>query len=183
MSPEVYQRALEAAVKEYECTLTDRAALDTRIAQLQQTIGTLNKLCGHTPTLAFGLTDACRLVLKSAHGPVTAVEIRDRLRAFGFDLDKYVNALAGIHTVLKRLEEAGDVARLDDAESARFTYQFVGSRMIASYVPPAERPGRGPAAGWVMPRPTGVGLCPAKDQPKLARVAKTGRPGVKPTRP
>jgi hypothetical protein len=41
--------------------------------------------------------------------------------------------------VLKRLEESGDVARKDDAASLRFTYQFVGRRMIASYVPPAAK--------------------------------------------
>jgi hypothetical protein len=35
--------------------------------------------------------------------------VRDRLQAFGFDLSKYANDLAAIHTILKRLNEAGEL--------------------------------------------------------------------------
>jgi hypothetical protein len=56
-----------------------------------------------------GLTDACRLIVRGAGLPVTPTEIRDRLHAFGFDLSKYSNELAAIHTILKRLNEAGEL--------------------------------------------------------------------------
>jgi hypothetical protein len=119
-----YQRALDAALRELEQALADRAALETRIAQLHETVGTLTRLCGFTPTVPFGLTDACRMALRCAAGPMTAIEMRNRLDATGFDLTRYANALAAIHTVLKRLVDAGEASAVDADESSRLAYAF-----------------------------------------------------------
>ena len=105
-----YKRALEAACREQESLLQQRAELDTRIAQLTQSIGNLTRLCGYVPTVALGLTDACRMVLRAAGHPLTAVEVRAQLEAMGIDLRKYSSDLAAIHTILKRLRESGEVA-------------------------------------------------------------------------
>jgi len=109
VSTEQYRRALQAAVREYQLLSDQRRDLDARLAQLAQTIGTLNRLCGIAPTVEWGLTGACRVVLKGAGRAMTPIEVRERLAAIGFDLDKYSNSLAAIHTVLKRLHEAGEV--------------------------------------------------------------------------
>jgi hypothetical protein len=103
-----YRRALDAAMREYEMLGRQRAEIDERIAQLAQTIGSLSRLCNLTPTVPFGLTDACRVVLKAAGHPLTATEVRAQLDAMGFDLTRYSNDLSSIHTVLKRLNEAGE---------------------------------------------------------------------------
>lgn len=103
-----YRRALDAAVREYEALGAQRRAIDERLAQLAQTIGTLNRLCGYVPTVPWGLTDACRLVLRNAGSAMTPTDVRDRLAAIGFDMSRYANGLAAIHTVLKRLRAAGD---------------------------------------------------------------------------
>lgn len=103
-----YRRALDAAVREYENLGRQRAEIDQRLAQLTQTIGTLMRLCNLTPTVQLGLTDAVRLVLKGAGHPLAATEVRDQLQAMGFDVARYANDLASIHTVLKRLTESGD---------------------------------------------------------------------------
>ena len=42
-------------------------------------------------------------------GVETIGQVRDRLLAIGFDLSKYSSELAAIHTVLKRLNEAGEL--------------------------------------------------------------------------
>lgn len=105
---EDYRRALDAALREYETLGQQRAAMDERLAQLAQTIGTLMRLCHLTPTVPFGLTEACRIVLKAAGHPLTATEVRAQLQAMGFDLSRYASDLAAIHTVLKRLNEAGE---------------------------------------------------------------------------
>ena len=105
-----YRRALDAAIKEYEALGTERREIDKRLTELAQTIGTLSRLCGLTPTVPWGLTDACRVILRSGL-PMTALDVRDRLQAIGFDLSKYSSELAAIHTVLKRLNESGE-ARL-----------------------------------------------------------------------
>jgi hypothetical protein len=103
-----YRRALDAALREYETLGQQRAAIDDRLAQLAQTIGALMRLCNLTPTVPFGLTDACRVVLKAAGHPLTAIEARLQLQAMGFDLSRYASDMAAIHTVLKRLTEAGE---------------------------------------------------------------------------
>ncbi len=140
-----YRRALDAAVKDYERAMADRAALDARIAQLHETIRTLTKLCGFTPTVPFGLTDACRLVLRNAGTPLTAVQVRERLTAMGFDHEKYANGLAAIHTVLKRLQESGEAALAAQDDVTRHAYEFLGSGIVASRVgpQPAIRAARG----------------------------------------
>jgi hypothetical protein len=109
VSDESYRRALEDALREYEQILQQRAELDVRRAQLLQTIGTLSRLCKLVPTVPLGLTDACRMALRAAGHPLTAAEIRDHLGAMGFEWSAYSNPLASIHTVLKRLQQAGEV--------------------------------------------------------------------------
>jgi hypothetical protein len=118
-----YRQALEAAVREYEELGRQRQDIDKRLAQLAQTIGSLNRLCGFTANVFWGLTDACRVVLRNAGHPMTPTEMRDRLEAIGLDLSKYSSSLSAIHTVIKRLVQAQEV-RLVELESGRFAYEW-----------------------------------------------------------
>lgn len=111
MTTDDYRRALDAAIREYESLGQQRQDIDKRLSELAQTISTLSRLCGLTPTVPWGLTDACRVVLRSGL-PMTPMDVRERLLAIGFDLSKYSNELAGIHTVLKRLNESGELRHL-----------------------------------------------------------------------
>jgi hypothetical protein len=108
MTTEDYRRALEAATREYEELGARRQAIDKRLAELAQTIGTLSKLIGLTPTVPLGLTDAVRMIMRGGV-PMTPVEVRDRLHAIGFDMEKYANDIAAVHTILKRLNESGEL--------------------------------------------------------------------------
>jgi hypothetical protein len=110
VTTEDYRRALATAIREYEALGQQRQDIDRRLAEVMQTIGTLSRLCGLVPTVPIGLTDACRMVVRGAGVPVTSAEVRQRLQAIGFDLSRYVNDLAAIHTILKRLNEAGRTA-------------------------------------------------------------------------
>lgn len=124
MTMDDYRRALDAALREYEAAAAQRAALDERLAQLAHTVGSLMRLCGQTPTVSWGLTDACRMALKAAGHPLTALEVRAQLAAMGFDLTRYTNDLAAIHTVLKRLTDSGEarfVPRLYDKPAYEWT--------------------------------------------------------------
>ena len=113
MAPDEYRQALNAAIREYEALGAQRREIDDRLAQLAQTIGTLNRLCGFVSSVPWGLTDACRVVLKNAGKAMTPTEVRDRLEAIGVDLSKYTNSLATVHTVLKRLNQAQEVLLVD----------------------------------------------------------------------
>jgi hypothetical protein len=155
MSKDDYRRALDAAVREYEKLWADHAALESRLSQLKHSIAALTKLCGYEPTVPLGLTDACRLVLRNATQSLTAREVRDRLASIGVDLEKHSNPLASIHTVLKRLHEAGELAERDrDEPSARTAYVFASPVHGVS------------GAGTSKRRITGEGLCPPKDRKK-----------------
>ena len=118
----------------------------------------MTKLCGFEPTVQFGLTDACRMVLRNANQPLTALEIRDRLIAIGLDMDRYSNALASIHTVLKRMHEAGELVERDRAMETdpKTAYAYVARGIPFSI---------GKLRPWSK-RPTGEGLCPPKDRKK-----------------
>jgi hypothetical protein len=103
-----YRSALAAAIKEYEALGEQRTRIDSRLAQLAQTMGTLSRLLGLTPTVPMSITDAIRLAMR-AGVPMTPLEVRERLLAIGVDLSTYANDLAVIHTVLKRLKESGEL--------------------------------------------------------------------------
>jgi hypothetical protein len=112
MVADKYRQALRETIHEYEALARQRAEIDGRMARLIQAIGSLSRLCNLTPTVSFGLTDACRMALKAAGHPLTVTEIRMQLEAMGFDLSRYSNPQASIHIVLKRLCRA---------EEAKFT--------------------------------------------------------------
>jgi len=134
VSTEDYRRAFDAAVREYERLSAEHEATARRLGQLQESIRTLSKLCGYEPTVPLGLTDACRLVLRSASKPMTAPEVRDRLQAIGLDLDKYANGLGAVHTVLKRLTESGHLEALPHDETARTAYALLSSGIFPSRI-------------------------------------------------
>ena len=109
MSNEEYLKAFEAATREMESLMQQRADLEQRILHLRQTLVSLSHLCGLTPTVSWGMTDGVRFILRRAQRPLTAIDVRDELANWGFDVSKYVNDLSAIHTVLKRLNKAGEI--------------------------------------------------------------------------
>jgi hypothetical protein len=124
MTKEDYRAALDAAIREYEALGREKGAIDDRLAQLGQTIGTLTRLLGLTPTVPLGLTDACRMILR--HGePMTPVDVRDRLTSIGIDMSKYANDLAAVHTILKRLNSSGELRFLPGTPGS---HQYVWNR-------------------------------------------------------
>jgi hypothetical protein len=132
MSRDEYLRALEAASREYEQLAAERHRLDARLSELAQTIGTLCRLCGLVPTVPWGLTDACRTVVRTAASPMTAADVRDRLAVIGYDLGIYANALAAIHTTLKRLTEAGELRIGPAAGSGKAGYVWLRGPNVAT---------------------------------------------------
>ena len=130
MTSENYRTALSSAIKEYEALGEQRRDIDTRLAQLAQTIGTLSKLLGLTPTVPLGLTDAVRLALR-AGVPMTPMDVRDRLTSMGVDLSIYSSDLAVIHTVLRRLNESGEIRLIPRADKKHAYLWAAPPRVLA----------------------------------------------------
>ena len=130
MNEDAYKRALRDALRELTELGRKSAEIDERRAQLVQTIAHLSRLCGVKPSVPWGITDACRMVLRAAGRPLTPSEIRGQLEAMGFDVSRYSNQLAPIHTVLKRLHGAGE-AEVRAAADDKPGYVWKGT----SYVP------------------------------------------------
>jgi hypothetical protein len=118
-----YRAALSAAIAEYEKLGDERRRLDDRLSQLAQTISALSRLLGLTPTQPFGLTDACRVVYRNAGIPLSPTEVRERLRTIGMDLSTYSNEMSAIHTVLKRLHEAGELRAIAAPQKHLYVWQ------------------------------------------------------------
>jgi hypothetical protein len=133
MSEDFYMQTLDKAMLELTEVMgqreeldSQRDELDTRIAKLRDGIFGLTPLCGKTKDeitalrpdlfpdlirLDVGFTEAVRKILEgNATEYLTPVQVRNELRRKGFDLSKYTNPLASIHTILKRLQDGGKVA-------------------------------------------------------------------------
>ena len=149
-----YRAALDAAITEYESLGDQRRTIDRRLAELAQTIGTLSRLIGLVPTVPLGLTDACRLVLRGGL-PMTPVEVRDRLLGIGVDLSVYANDLSAIHTVLKRLNEAGEIRLIPrDAGKSAYLWQTPPTAIAISPETAAHIRAHGPFHNAAKPKRT-----------------------------
>jgi len=124
MSTDDYVKAFEAATREMESLMQQRADLDQRILHLRQTLVSLSHLCGFTPTVSWGMTDGVRFILRRAERPMSAIDVRDELANWGFDMAKYANDLSAIHTVLKRLNKAGEI-RLVPRAAGSHAYEWM----------------------------------------------------------
>ena len=129
--PEAYKAALNEAKRDLATCIAElgdvqvrEVILDARIFELRQTIASLAKLCGeeYVEEDELGLTDAVRLALKTANQNMTPQTVRARLMSMGFDVRKYGNLLAAIHTVLKRL-----VAKNQAREAGNGVYSWIGA--------------------------------------------------------
>lgn len=80
--------------------------LEDQIIGLQQTASGLAKTLKE-PYVAedeLGLTEAIRRAFKQNENKnFTALEVKDELENMGYDLSRYGNAMASIHSVLKRI--------------------------------------------------------------------------------
>jgi hypothetical protein len=131
MTETSYKRTYKLAIDELTKLMEQYEDLEGQMETLRRRINTVRRgvygvaaLCGVNPEKEYpdlfprtlssdtGFTDAIRQVLKSKgkFAYFTPVGVRDELKTMGFDLSKYKNPLASIHTTLKRLETRGQVA-------------------------------------------------------------------------
>lgn len=127
MAKHTYKEAYETAKLELLQYLEKRSQLDQKIRTLRQSIRPLGELCGADPaeidklllTKGFvieppmGFTNAIRRLFRVRSTPLTPPEIRADLLKIGIGQDQ-VNLLSSIHTVLRRMVEAGEISKNED---------------------------------------------------------------------
>ncbi len=111
--------------------LVEMDTLEMRIAKQKRVIAALTELNdiaeeSQPPVgLVKGITDACKTAVIGAGKALYPSEVRDRIKTLGFPEQK--NLLASVHTVLKRLAEAGEIRLLEDGTYRRMT---LGDRVV-----------------------------------------------------
>lgn len=128
MARNTYKQAYETAKLELLQHLQKRDRIDQEIRTLKETLKPLGQLCGADPEeidkllLAegfaidspLGFTDAMRRLFRIHKTPLHPTEIREDLLRIGIGREQ-VNLLSSIHTVLRRMVEAGEIEKTEDA--------------------------------------------------------------------
>ncbi len=104
---------LAEAREALEGMYVDLDVLQVRIAKQKRVIAALTELANvaeDSPPpsdLVKGITDACKTAVLGAGKAISPSEVRDRIKTLGIPEQK--NLLASVHTVLKRLADAGEI--------------------------------------------------------------------------
>ena len=129
MARDTYKQAYAAAKMDLLRRLQKRDDLDQQIRKLKQTVKALGELCG-APAEELdklllvegfaidakpGFTDAIRRLFRIRQTALSPTDIRDDLLKMGIGVGQ-VNLLSSIHTVLRRMAEAGEIEKNDDGK-------------------------------------------------------------------
>lgn len=92
----------------------ERDQLTVEAVQIEQNINNLEKLLfreaiaeTHDKFTAIGLTEALKTVLRTHGKPMTAADAKLGLSLMGFDLQRFKNASAAVHSTLQRMAGTG----------------------------------------------------------------------------
>jgi fibronectin type 3 domain-containing protein len=133
-----YHRTLYETKQDLARHLVKRQKLDQKIARLHALVTNLQNLCAKTDQESFekrvdrvikkdlkaGITQSARVILQETFFPMTPTDLLKGIEARKYNLARYVNPLAVVHTVLKRLVQNGEVREVLRADGKK-TYQWV----------------------------------------------------------
>ena len=144
---EELQTLLGQLKHEFELLSASRDEISKRIVSLKQTISGLNKLFGvsateaqsqsHRPRRVAGLTNLCRRIVRNNGGPVTLVELIERIQADDpRKLAHHQHPQNSLMVILKRLVDSGEIIEVKNAGSVRAW--SVAGELHPKAVPPDE---------------------------------------------
>jgi len=140
MANKNYRKALYQAKQELAHELVERQKSDQKVARLQSLITQLQDLCAEQDHKRFwnsidrvvkadlkgGITETVRVLLKERALPLTATDLKAGIEARKYDLARFKNPLAVIHTVLNRLVKSGEV-KVIPQQYGKKAYQWVST--------------------------------------------------------
>jgi len=117
--------------KELGEKLVAKGEIEVEIAQLKRAIASVADYVDETPETEVlleieepSLKDAVRTALRAIGKAATATDVRQMLGELRFPIEKHVNPIGSVQTVLKRLIADGEVAYGHEREGKR-TYVWV----------------------------------------------------------
>jgi hypothetical protein len=127
MARETYKQAYATAKLDLLQQLQKRDDLDQKIRKLKQTVKALGELCGAPPeetdklllvegfasVAKPGFTNAIRRLFRIHQSALSPTDVREDLTKMGIGVGQ-VNLLSSIHTVLRRMAEAGEIEKTED---------------------------------------------------------------------
>jgi hypothetical protein len=141
--PRTYKAELEQERKVLGTLLREREEIETRIAKQQTRVAALAALSEQSEEVddmaemeLGGLTNACRTAFRAAgNRGLMPTEVRGALEQLRFPTRTHKNILASIHTVIRRLEQAGEIRKaIHDKHDGqdKSVYAWAGSNYGAS---------------------------------------------------
>jgi hypothetical protein len=117
---EVAQAELAQKMARHAENEAEQAQLEHEIARLTLDIAQVHEMVGEIPKdnnaakltddiREWGLTDAVRVVMKAADRPLSAIDVRDRLKTMGFNVKQYQNDMATVNLTLERMARQGEI--------------------------------------------------------------------------
>jgi chromosome segregation ATPase len=114
------QAEMRELLARHDSLAAEQAQIERTIAKLLQDIAQLHEICGEVPKDSaaaklstnikdWGLSDAIRVLMKAADRPLSAVDVRDRLKSIGFKVKQYQNDMATVNLTLERLHKQGEL--------------------------------------------------------------------------
>jgi hypothetical protein len=150
-----YKLELERERRALANLFRQREDLETKIARQQTRVAALGALCDESREVEKmtemdlgGFTNACRTAFRAAgNRGLMPTEVRGALDQLGFPTRTHKNVLASIHTVIRRLGQAGEIRKaIHDKHDGpdRSVYQWAGpnygaSSSLANQMADAER--------------------------------------------
>jgi hypothetical protein len=137
MPPIDFEQTISDTEIELAQKIEERDAADKRIGQLTLALRgmaaslppakrqQLLKRLAEARRRPTGLTEAIKEVLSESKDGMTGTEIRAQLENTGFDFSEYVQPMATVHVVLKRLLEK-DIVKRRGTRNGSYVYHWVG---------------------------------------------------------
>lgn len=107
--------------------LKEQEILEKKITGLRATIAALARMLDEefVEEDAMGLTDAIREAFRAVGtgGNLTPTEVKGKLEMMGYDIARYGNVMASVHTIINRLVSKGEIKHVGTRSDNRPCYQ------------------------------------------------------------
>jgi hypothetical protein len=121
MERSYYKEARDKALKDYKEISRQIHELNLRKGQLRETIMALNSLCSRLPNVeSLSLSNAIRVVYATATRFLSAIEVKGKLEDLGYNVSRFKNPLASIHTALERMAKTDELSKRTDEDIKKF---------------------------------------------------------------